>query len=105
MTDASEEWGEVEDHIGDLALKLKHHFEQAVGRPATDEGVVEAVRQIGDALKGTVEAVGGAVRDPAVRDDAREIGNALIDALVATVNEVGDAAREVLDRDAADEAD
>ncbi len=102
MTDASEEWGEVEDRFGDLALKLKYHFEQAVGRPATDEGLVEAVRQVGDALKGTVEAVGGVVRDPAVRDDAKEVGTALIDALVATVNELGEAARDALDRDDGD---
>jgi len=57
-----------------------------------------ALRKLADALDGTFDAVGNAVRDPAVKEDVRDIGRALSDAFSATFAEVSDDLRKAFRR-------
>ncbi len=110
MADASNKWSEVGSHVSGLGQKLRYHFEQtrsaepgATGADtARDARVHEAVRKLGDALDGVLDAVGAAVKDPAVKDDVKQVGTALSDALATTFAEISDDLRRAFrhaDRD------
>jgi hypothetical protein len=68
------------------------------GRGGADAEVKAALRKLADALDGTFEAVGNAVRDPAVKDDVRDLGKALSEAFSATFAEVSDDLRKAFRR-------
>lgn len=84
---ARNDWDEVGDRLGALALKLKLHFEQATG------GEGERTRQALDAVREGVEkafdGLRSAVDDPAIRDDVREVATGLREALGSTFAELG----------------
>jgi hypothetical protein len=126
MAEAKQAWDEVGTMFGGLGLKLKMHFEQAraaegeAGGPAQPgaepsaeqggggpdaEELKSALRKLADALDGTFDAVGNAVRDPAVKDDVKTIGRALSDAFSATFAEVSDDLRRAFRRREGDDED
>ncbi|HEX7095616.1 MAG TPA: hypothetical protein VF183_07020, partial [Acidimicrobiales bacterium] len=106
MADVKEAWSEVATRFGELSEKLKEHFshppepetaEGAAGIEAAEAGtgarrpdasaadaLKDALRNLGDALNTTVEAVSAAVKDPDVTQQARQVGQAFVNALSST---------------------
>lgn len=71
-----EEWDEVGQAIGGLALKLKLHFEETA-----DHKGKEAVDAVCDSVEAAFDGLKAAVNDPAVKQDVRDVATSLGDAL------------------------
>jgi hypothetical protein len=86
-------WHEMGERLGAVALKLKMHLEQS----DTAE-VSEAVGKLRHAIAEAFDATGNALRDEAVRADVREAGRLFVDAVAATFAVMSGEARELVDR-------
>ena len=62
-----------------------------------------ALRHLGEALDGVVEAIGGAAKDPAVAEDVRHVGQSLVTALSATFSDASGEIRKAFNRDKSDD--
>jgi hypothetical protein len=74
-----DDWREVADRIGGLALKLKLHFEQASSEATAD--VKRAVDATVDSIEVAFDGLRAATDDPAIREDARVVAASFRDAL------------------------
>jgi hypothetical protein len=92
MEEARAAWEEVGARFTGLGTKLKEHFDQ--GRTPGAEGAAsgtsdasaadalkDALRNLGEALDTTVEAVANAVKDPAVQSEVRAAGKSMANAV------------------------
>jgi hypothetical protein len=73
------------------------------GAGGSDAGAADALKSalkhLGEALDGVVEAVGGAAKDPAVAEDVRHVGQSLVNALSATFADASGEIRKAFNRD------
>lgn len=87
MATSEQNWKDVGDQLGALALKLKLHVEQ--GQSATGEQLETSLRALKTAVDDTFTALRGAAKDAALEDDVRKVGQSLTDALFNTFSEIG----------------
>jgi hypothetical protein len=95
MSNAKAKWQEVGDRLTSLGLKLQLHLDQAAadGEPADEDGVRQALRDLGEAIEGAFTGLGNATRDEAVREDAKDVGRSLVDAVDATFSALAERLR------------
>jgi hypothetical protein len=68
------------------------------GGAGTTDAVKDALRTLGEALSGAVEAVGAAAKDPEITGEMRQVGQAFVNALAATFTDVGEDLRGAFSR-------
>lgn len=126
MPDTAATWSDVGSRFSALGQNLRTHFDQArtaapadanpddpspadtttadataadsAAAAADNDRVREALRKLGDALDGVIDAVGSAVKDPAVKADVKQVGSALSNALSSSFAEVSDDLRKAFRR-------
>lgn len=115
-SEQSAAWSDVGTRFSALGQKLRTHFEQArhdeptpppteaaategdSAAPPRDDALQAALRKLGDAIDGVVDAVGAAVKDPAVKADVKEVGSTLSAALAKSFAEVSEDLRNAFNR-------
>ncbi len=108
-------WSDVGARFSALGQKLRSHFEQVrhdeptpgggsgEGEGATtpkqdDDALQSALRKLGDAIDGVIDAVGAAVKDPAVKADVKDVGSTLSAAFSKSFAEVSEDLRNAFNR-------
>jgi phage tail tape-measure protein len=97
MEEARAAWEEVGARFNDVGSKLKQHFEQARAEGATD-ALKDALRDLGAALDGAVEAVASAAKDQSITDDMRKAGQSLVNAVGKSFADVSEDLRNAFSR-------
>lgn len=100
MTAHANDWSEVADALGGLAMKLKLHFEQAADEPGQE--IEAALDKMGDAIETAFDALRAAVKDPAVQQDVKDVGAELRDALRNTLTGMSARMRHAVECDPRD---
>jgi hypothetical protein len=102
---AVEDAGEAATAVGDAVdsgATVTTESTGAEGSGATDAGAADALKSalkhLGEALDGVVEAIGGAAKDPAVAEDVRHVGQSLVTALAATFSDASGEIRKAFNR-------
>jgi hypothetical protein len=102
---AVEDAGEAATAVGDAVdsgATVTTEPTGAGGTGATDAGTADALKSalkhLGEALDGVVEAIGGAAKDPAVAEDVRHVGQSLVTALAATFSDASGEIRKAFNR-------
>jgi hypothetical protein len=100
-----EDAGEAATAVGDAVdsgATVTTETTGAEGGGATDAGTADALKaalkHLGEALDGVVEAIGGAAKDPAVAEDVRHVGQSLVTALSATFSDASGEIRKAFNR-------
>jgi pyruvate carboxylase len=81
-----EDWGEVADRIGGLALKLKLHCEEASGDVSADAKL--AVDAAVDGVAAAFDGLKAVTADPAIKQDVSDVAASLRDAVHNTFAEL-----------------
>ncbi len=68
------------------------------GAAGDGDRVHEALRKLGDAVDGVVDALGSAVKDPTIKEDVKQVGSALTGALSASFATISDDLRQAFRR-------
>ncbi|MFN0028586.1 MAG: hypothetical protein ACKV2O_15610 [Acidimicrobiales bacterium] len=68
------------------------------GGDSESDRVHEALRKLGDAVDGVVDALGSAVKDPTIKEDVKQVGTALTGALSTSFAVISDDLRQAFRR-------
>ena len=83
---AREDWADVADSIGGLALKLKLHLEETSSEAASEART--ALEAASDGVEGAFDGLKAAISDPAIKQDVSDVAAGFRDALSNTFAEL-----------------
>ena len=83
---AKDDWDQVADSLGGLALKLKLHLEEAASGSA--EETRTALAAVSEHVEAAFDGLKAAVADPAMKENVRDVAAGFRDALSNTFAEL-----------------
>jgi hypothetical protein len=91
-----DDWDQVADAVGALALKLKLHLEEAASGSVDDARL--AVDAVADGVEAAFDGLKSAINDPAVKQDIQTVASGFHDALANTFAELSATGRAATHR-------